>query len=77
MEQTGYISLTINGKTIAGTLNPKDIDIAETREILTDVETLLFPAKTEKDERPKVAYEVKDGSVKNIFYLPLAKAIMS
>lgn len=76
MEQTGYISVTIKGKTIAGTLNPKDIDIAETREILTDVETLLFPIKTEKDERPKVAYEVKDGSVKNIFYLPLAKAIM-
>ena len=76
MEQTGYISVTIKGKTISGNLNPKDIDIAETREILTDVETLLFPTKPEKDERPKVAYEVKEGSVKNIFYLPLAKTIM-
>jgi hypothetical protein len=76
MEQTGYISVTIKGKTINGNLNPKDIDIAETREIITDVETLLFPTRTEKDERPKVAYEVKDGSVKNLFYLPLAKAIM-
>ncbi|MEO9052359.1 MAG: hypothetical protein ABI280_11215 [Ginsengibacter sp.] len=76
MEQTGHISVTIKGKTIKGNLNPKDIDIAETRELLTDVETLLFPTKTEKDERPKVAYEVKEGSVKNIFYLTLAKAIM-
>ena len=76
MEQTGYISITITGKTSDGNLNPKDIDIAETKEILTDVETLLFPSKAEKDERPKVAYEVKEGSVKNIFYIPLAKAIM-
>lgn len=76
MEQKGYISITIKGKTINGNLNPKDIDIAETRELLSDVETLLFPLKAEKDERPKVAYEVKEGSVKNIFYLPLAKAIM-
>jgi hypothetical protein len=76
MDLSGHISVTIKGKSASGNLNPKDIDIAETREILTDVETLLFPTKTEKDERTKVAYEVKDGSVKNIFYLPLAKAIM-
>lgn len=76
MEQTGYISIIISGKTSGGDINPKDIDIAETKEILTDVETLLFPSKAEKDERPKVAYEVKDGSVKNIFYIPIAKAIM-
>lgn len=76
MEPSGHISVIIKGKTIAGDLNPKDIDIAETREILTDVEMLLFPTKTERIERPKVAYEVKEGSVKNTFYLPLAKAIM-
>jgi hypothetical protein len=76
MEQTGYISIIIKGKTAGGNLSPKDIDISETREILTDVETLLFPTKTEKDERPKVTYEVQEGSVKNVFYIPLAKAIM-
>ena len=76
MEQTGNISVIIKGKTINGNLNPMDIDIAETREILADVETLLFPTKIEKDDRPKVSYEVKEGSVKNIFYLPLAKVIM-
>ena len=76
MEQTGYISIIITGKTADGNLNPKDIDIDETKELLTDVETLLFPSKSEKSERPKVTYEVQEGSVKNMFYIPLAKVIM-
>lgn len=76
MELNGYISITISGKTSNGNLTPKDIDITETKELLSDVETLLFPSKPEKDERPKVSYEVKEGSVKNMFYIPVAKAIM-
>ncbi len=76
MENTGHISITITGKTAEGNLNPKDIDISETKELLTDVESLLFPTKSEKEERPKVSYEVKDGSVKNLFFIPTAKAIM-
>lgn len=76
MDTIGYISITITGKTSDGNLNPKDIDISETKELLTDVEALLFPTKAEKEERPKVSYEVKEGSVKNIFFIPTAKAIM-
>jgi hypothetical protein len=76
MEQTGYISITIQGKSPDGALNPKDIDIAETKELLIDFETLLFPSKPEKDQRPKVSYEVKEGSVKNIFHTAVAKVIM-
>lgn len=76
MDNIGYISLTITGKTTEGNLNPKDIDISETRELLTDIEILLFPNKAEKEERPKVSYEVKEGSVKNLFYIPVAKVIM-
>jgi hypothetical protein len=76
MEAIGYISITITGKTADGNLNPKDIDIAETKDLLIDVETLLYPTKPEKDARPKVSYEVKEGSVKNNFYIPSAKAIM-
>lgn len=77
METTGYISLTITGKTADGSLNPRDIDIAETKELLADMETILFPTKAEKDDRPKVSYEVKEGSVKNLFHLSLAKVIMA
>jgi len=76
VENNSYISVIIYGKTAEGNLNPRDIDIAETKELLNDVETLLFPSKSEKEERPKVSYEVKDGSVKNIFFIPAAKAIM-
>ena len=76
MEQTGFISITVKGKTPDGDLKPVDIDIAETKELLTDVEILLFPIKAERAERPKVSYEVKEGSVKNYFYVPLAKTIM-
>lgn len=57
MESNGYISLTITGKTPEGLLNPKDIDISETKELLSDMEIILFPTKTEKQERPKVSYE--------------------
>lgn len=61
MELNNYISITVTGKTAEGNLNPKDIDISETKEFLSDVEMLLFPSKSEKDERPKVSYEVKKG----------------
>ena len=76
MESASYISITYNGNTANGILNPKDIDIAETKDLLLDVETLLFPTKSEKEERPRVSYEVQEGSVKNLFFIPAANAIM-
>lgn len=76
MQLEGYISITISGKTAHGNLNPRHVDITETKELLSDVETLLFPSKPEKDERPRISYEVTEGSVKNIFYIPVANAIM-
>jgi hypothetical protein len=76
MEAFNYISIILTGKTSQGNLNPKDIDIAETKEFLSDVETLLFPTKAEKEERPKVSYEVQEGSVKNLFFIPAANVIM-
>ena len=76
MEAPSYISIKVTGRSTQGNLNPKDIDIAETKELLSDVETLLFPTKAEKEERPKVSYEVQEGSVKNIFFIPVANAIM-
>lgn len=76
MDNTGHIVITITGKTVDGNLHPKDIDISETKELLSDAEILLFPTKAEKEERPRVSYEVKEGSVKNLFFIPTAKAIM-
>lgn len=76
MDHSGYIAITIKGKTNQGNLNPRDVDINETKELLSDVEVLLYPTKPERDDRPKVSYEVQEGSVKNIFFIPAAKAIM-
>jgi hypothetical protein len=76
MKQTSFINITLTGKTENGHLRPADIDIAETRELLSDAETLLFPTKSERDERPKVSYSVQEGSVKNLFFVPAANVIM-
>lgn len=77
MENVGHISIKISGVTPeGGQLKSKEFDISEIKELLSDVETLLFPSKSEKDNRPKVAYEIKDGSVNNLFFLPLANTIM-
>jgi hypothetical protein len=76
MENLGYISVRVTGKTEKGSLNPKDIDIAETRELLSDMETLLFPTKSEKEKRPKISYEVLEGSVNNKFFVQAAHVIM-
>lgn len=76
METHEFIALTISGKTSDGSITPRDIDISETKEIISDMEVLLFPSKPERDLRPKISYEVKDGSVKNLFFIPAANAIM-
>jgi hypothetical protein len=76
VELTDYITVTVLGKTDKGDLNPKSIDISETREMLMDIENLFYPSKAQKEERPRISYEVQEGSVKNIFHLPLAEAIM-
>ena len=76
MEQDSFIDITIKGITVHGHLRPIDVDINETRALLTDAETLLFPTKAERNERPKMSYSVQEGSVKNLFFVPAANVIM-
>jgi hypothetical protein len=76
MDTSSYISIKLTGNTLQGSLSPKDIDIIETKELLLDVGTLLFPTRAEKEERPKISYEVQEGSVKNLFFIPVANVIM-
>ncbi len=47
MEISSYLSIKLTAKTSQGNLNPKNIDIAETKELLVDIETLLFRTKVE------------------------------
>ena len=76
MENLGHITIRISGLTSSGKLNPKDFDINEVKELINDFESLVFPSKQEKDIRPRVSYEIVEGSVNNVFHLPLANAIM-
>lgn len=72
----GYISIKISGMVPEGQLSPKEFDISEIKELMSDLETLLFPTKADKETRPRISYEIKEGSINNLFFLPLANTIM-
>lgn len=76
MEEQGYIEVKIEGKVSNKPLKPIDIDIAEIKEIISDVETFLYPTKGEKAERPHISYKIEDGSVRNLFYLPISGVLL-
>lgn len=75
MEEQGYIEVKIDGYVGNKLLKPIDFDIAEIREMISDVETFLYPNKAEKAERPHISYKIEEGSVRNIFYLPISGVI--
>jgi hypothetical protein len=74
MEEQGYIELKISN--IENTLSPKDIDISEIVELIADIETFLYPNRKEKQNRPKISYDIKEGSIKHKFYLPITAVIL-
>lgn len=76
MEEQGYIEVKIDGLVGNKQLKPIDIDIAEIKEIISDVETFLYPTRGEKAERPHISYKLEDGSAKNLFYLPISGVLL-
>lgn len=76
MEEQGYIEVKINGNVGNKPLMPVDIDIAEIKEIISDVETFLYPTRAEKAERPHISYKIEEGSVRNLFYLPISGVLL-
>lgn len=76
MEEQGYIEVKINGNVGNKPLMPVDIDIAEIKEIISDVETFLYPTRAEKAERPHISYKIEEGSVRNLFYLPISSVLL-
>jgi len=66
MENKGFIEIHISGKKGALSLSPDTYDISELRLLLDNAEQLLF-SSIERKNRPVVAYEIKDGSVRHIF----------
>lgn len=76
MEEQGYIELKIDGIIGNKPLKPIDIDIAEIKEIISDVETFLYPTRGEKSERPHISYKIEEGSARNLFYLPISGVLL-
>ena len=76
MEEQGYIEVKIDGLVGNKPLKPIDIDIAEIKEMISDVETFLYPTKGEKTERPHISYKLEEGSARNIFYLPISAVLL-
>jgi len=66
MENRGFIEIRITGIKGQLPLSPETYDISELRSLLDRAEQLLFPAM-ERKNRPIVAYEIKEGSVRHIF----------
>lgn len=76
MEEQGYIEVKIEGIVGNKPLKPIDIDIAEIKEIINDVETFLYPSRGEKAERPHISYQIEEGSARNLFYLPISGVLL-
>jgi hypothetical protein len=74
VEEQGYIELRITNKD--NTLSPKDIDINEIKEFISDIESFLYPNRKEKQNRPHISYDIEEGSVKHKFLLPITAVIL-
>lgn len=76
MEEQGYIELKIEGIIGGKPLNSLNIDITEIRDLISDIESFLYPNKSDKSQRPHISYRIEDGSAKNIFYLPISAVLL-
>ena len=76
MEEKGYIEVKIEGKIGDKPIKPEDIDIAEIKEIISDVESFLYPGRSEKSDRPHISYKIEEGSVKHKFSLPISAVLL-
>ena len=65
MDRTASFEVIVTGTRGGKPMGPADYDIKELRELLAEVEALLFPM--DRKERPVISYEVQEGSVRNIF----------
>lgn len=69
MEERGYIEIKIDNK--YKNLSPNDMDISEIKELLSDIESFLYPTRKEKGARPHISYKLEEGCTSNKFFLPI------
>jgi hypothetical protein len=75
VEEKGYIAVTISGKIGNEPITPQNVDIAEIKELINDVETFLYPTRAAKAERPLIAYGIEEGSARHLFYVPISAVL--
>ena len=71
MEEKGHILLKFEGQINGKPLKPLDVDISEIKEIISDIESFLYPTRSEKSDRPHISYKIEEGSALHKFFLPL------
>ena len=76
MEEKGFIEIKFEGVINGRKITPLDIDISEIKEIITDIESFLYPNRSEKKDRPRIAYSLEYGSVKHKFILPITGVLL-
>lgn len=74
VEEQGYIELRVTNK--ENTLRPEDIDINEVKDLISDIESFLYPNRKEKKDRPHISYHIEEGSAKHKFFLPITAVIL-
>jgi len=74
VEEQGYIEIRVKNRD--NSLSPKDVDINEIKDFISDVETLLYPNRKEKRNRPHISYDIEEGSAKHKFFLPITAVIL-
>lgn len=68
------ITFRISGKYGNEELTPSNFDIAQIRVLFDELEALLYPGKKQKD-RPVITYEMRTGSVINVFKTSLQQVL--
>lgn len=66
----------INGKNGNEDLSPSNFDIKQIRLLFDVVEPMLYPDKKSRLTRPIISYEIKNGSVVNVFKTSLQYVLM-
>ena len=57
-------------------MSPLNVDISEIKDIISDIETFLYPTKGSKKDRPHISYKIEHGSAKHKFFLPITAVIL-
>lgn len=74
MEEQGFIEIKVDN--IEHSFSPKDVDINEIKNVISDIETFLYPAREDKKVRPQISYDIESGSAKHKFFLPISAVIL-